>query len=146
MGNRAVITASNSKNVANSTDIGIYVHWHGGRDSVEAFLKYCKMQGFRSPETDNYGYARLAQVIANFFGGDGLSVGVDKCRNLDCDNGDNGVYIIRNWEIVGRKCFSGREQDHHNQLNMLLAINRAQPEDMRLDESELYAEFSGKED
>lgn len=36
MGNRAVITTTDQR-------IGIYLHWNGGKDSVEAFLKYCKL-------------------------------------------------------------------------------------------------------
>ena len=35
MGNRAVITASLSNDPQTSNDIGIYLHWNGGRDSVE---------------------------------------------------------------------------------------------------------------
>lgn len=69
MGNRAVITTSQSKDVQTSIDIGVYLHWNGGRDSVEAFLSYCKLRGFRPPERDCYGWARLCQVIGNFFGG-----------------------------------------------------------------------------
>ena len=100
MGNRAVITTSRDNDVSMSNDIGIYLHWNGGRDSVEAFLEYCKRRGFRSPDQDCYGWARLCQVIGNFFGND-LSIGIDRCCNLDCDNWDNGVYIIKNWKIVG---------------------------------------------
>ena len=53
MGNRAVITASLSNDPQTSNDIGIYLHWNGGRDSVEAFLEYCKRRGFRPPDQDN---------------------------------------------------------------------------------------------
>ena len=134
MGNRAVITASTALDVAESNDIGVYVHWNGGRDSVEAFLKYCKLQGFRSPETDCYGYARLCQVIANFFGAGGLSVGVEKCCRLDCDNYDNGVYIIKDWEIVDRQYFEGGEQDEYSLEAMLLDIDESQPKSMQLGE------------
>lgn len=49
MGNRAVITASKSSDVAKSNDIGIYLHWYGGRDSVEAFLKYCELKKIQKP-------------------------------------------------------------------------------------------------
>ena len=56
MGNRAVITASKSRNVETSQDIGVYVHLNGGRDSVEAFLKYCELKKYRSPSDDNYGW------------------------------------------------------------------------------------------
>lgn len=124
MGNRAVITTVNG--IAND-DIGIYLHWNGGRDSVEAFLTYCRMKGFRPPEKDNYGWARLCQVIGNYFGGE-LSIGIDRCSRLDCDNGDNGVYYIKGWKIVGREFFSGKEQDRYDLHTMLEEIDSAQPE------------------
>lgn len=56
MGNRAIIKGKNQA-------LGVYVHWNGGYDSVNAFCTYCKLKGYRSPETDSYGIARLAQVI-----------------------------------------------------------------------------------
>lgn len=132
MGNRAVITTDRmSLNVATSNDIGVYLHWNGGRDSVEAFLAYCKLKGYRPPERDNYGWARLCQVIGNFFGGE-TSIGIDKCCNLDCDNYDNGVYIIENWEIVDRKFFDGYEQDSYDLLTMMLDIDGCQPKGEQL--------------
>lgn len=125
MGNRAVITTR--ENFENN-GVGVYLHWNGGRDSVEAFLKYCELRRFRTPDTDPYGWARLAQVIANFFGMDGLSVGVDTIDHLNCDNGNNGVYIIEGWKIVDREYFTGEEQ-HEYELNaMLQNIDDAQPE------------------
>ena len=59
MGNRAVIATREKK-------IGVYLHWNGGRDSVEGFLTYCKLKGYRCPEKDNYGWARLCQVKNKF--------------------------------------------------------------------------------
>ena len=138
MGNRAVITTSKSTDIKNSTDIGIYLHWNGGRDSVQAFLKYCELKGYRSPEKDNYGWARLCQVIGNFFGGE-LSIGIDSCCSLDCDNWDNGVYIIKDWKTVGRKYFDGIEQDNYNLKDMLFDINEAQPEGEKLDKKVIEA-------
>jgi len=93
MGNRAVIS-----NREKWRDVAIYVHWNGGRPSIEAFLKYAKDKGIRD---DDYGLARLTQIICNFFGGS-LSVGVGNIDRLDTD-GDHGVYEIYNWEIVGRR-------------------------------------------
>ena len=141
MGNRAVITASKSEHVEETYDIGVYLHWNGGRDSVEAFLKYCELQGFRPPSADCYGYAMLCQVIANFFsdGSGGLSVGVDSCCRLDCDNFDNGVYIIQGWKIVGRKFFSGFEQNEYDLFDFLLEIDKRQPEEMQLGEERIRA-------
>lgn len=95
MGNRAVITNE-------AKQIGVYVHWNGGRLSIEGFLAYCRLKEYRNPNNDCYGWARLCQVIGNFFGGE-CSVGIDKYERLDTDNGDNGVYVIgKNWEIVDR--------------------------------------------
>lgn len=129
MGNRAVITTEeNFKN----NGIGVYVHWNGGRDSIEAFLEYCKRQGYRPPEDDCYGWAYLVTTLGNFFGS-GLSLGVDVVNRLDCDNYDNGVYFIENWEIVGRKYFeNGVEQDEYDLEEMVNAIDEKQPENMRL--------------
>ena len=138
MGNRAVIvTKENFEN----NGIGIYVHWNGGVKSVTAFLDYCKMRDFRAPDEDNYGWARLTQVIANFMGGDGLSVGVDTVNNLDCDNGDNGTYLISGWEIVGHE-YSKGYAEKYDPIELLIAIDEAQPVEQQLGEKkirELYA-------
>ena len=136
MGNRAVITASKSLDVAKSNDIGIYLHWNGGRDSVEAFLKYCELKRYRSPSKDSYGWARLCQVIANFFGG-GNSIGIDNCCHLDCNNWDNGVYIIEGWKIVDRQYYDGTEQYNYDLYEMLLKIDKAQPETEQLGEERI---------
>lgn len=137
MGNRAVIT---TKNNHESNGVGIYLHWNGGRDSVEAFIKYMELRMFR-PVSDCYGWARLCQIIGNFFGG-GLSIGIDKVWKLDTNNGDNGVYIIAEdkWEIVDRKCFKGTEQNTYPLVDMLLAIDSAQPINEQLGEEFIKAE------
>lgn len=133
MGNRAVITTRSKK-------IGIYLHWNGGRDSVEGFLAYCKLKQYVSPEKDNYGWARICQVIGNFFGGSN-SIGIDRYDNLDIDNGDNGVYIIENWEIVDRLYYEGREQQEYSLLDMLQDINNQQPENEKLSKEEIIGYF-----
>lgn len=120
MGNRAVITNKDRQ-------IGVYLHWNGGRDSVNAFLTYCKIAGYRDLTSDpSYGFARLTQVISNWFGG-GLSVGVNVLSRLDCDNFDNGMYIVDGWNIVGREYYDGEEQDEYDLEDMLLDIDSKQP-------------------
>ena len=126
MGNRAVITTPSKK-------IGIYLHWNGGRDSVEAFLKYCELQNFESPEKSFYGWARLSQVISNYFKG-GLSIGIDEYYKLDTDNWDNGVYIIKNWQIIGREFKRYEEQNEYDLNKMLVLIDKKQPKHMQLGE------------
>ena len=128
MGNRAVIT---TKENMDNNGIGVYLHWNGGRDSVRAFLKYCELKGYRAPSEDNYGWARLCQVIGNFFGGRD-SLGIDVVNNLDCSNWDNGVYLIEGWEIVGRMYFDGEEQDYYELIKMLRSINDKMPESERI--------------
>jgi hypothetical protein len=120
MGNRAVITTEKE-------EIGVYLHWNGGRDSVEGFLAVCKQLEHRPPEEDCYGWARLCQVIGNFFGGT-TSLGIDKLENLDCDNGDNGMYIIKDWKIIGRKFFDNRqEQKEYKPDDVIKTIMAKQP-------------------
>ena len=110
MGNRAVITTA----PYDENNVGIYLHWNGGRASIEGFLLACKRLSFCSPGADgNYALARLTSAIAAYFGADdgGLPVGIGPCSKLDTDNGDNGVYLIDgDWEIVGRDHFSWSEE------------------------------------
>ena len=135
MGNRAVIT---TKENFENNGIGIYVHWNGGLDSVRAFLKYCELKEYRKPTSDCYGWARLCQVISNYFGG-GLSIGIDRVDRLDCDNGDNGVYIIDGWKIVDRVYAPAREQDEYDLHEMLKDIDENQQEGERIpDRIEAY--------
>ena len=135
MGNRCVITTE--ENYA-KCGVGVYLHWNGGRDSVAAFLQYCKLKGYRAPDKDCYGWARLCQVIGNFFEGSS-SVGIDTLDMLDCDNGDNGVYLTRGWEIVGRKYFTGEEQNVYDLQEMLIEIDSHMSPADRLGEDYLMA-------
>ena len=123
MGNRAVIT---TKANMDNNGVGVYLHWNGGRDSVRAFLKYCELKGYRAPSEDNYGWARLCQVIGNFFGGS-TSLGIDTVNNLDCNNWDNGVYLIEGRELAGRLYFDGEEQDYYELIKMLRSIHVCMP-------------------
>lgn len=133
MGNRAVITTR--ENFENN-GVGVYLHWYGGRENIEAFLKYCELKGYRRPTTDSYGWARLCQVIGNAIGG-GLSLGIDTLNRLDCNNGDNGVYIIDGWQIVGREYFNGDELEEEETLEEILHdIDEAQPKSERLTKEE----------
>ena len=134
MGNRAVIGWVDRQGGFNPGSVGVYLHWNGGRDSVEAFLAYCEACGFRSPSEDDYGVARFVQVVCNFFGssGGGLSVGVNRIDRLDADNGDNGLYVCRSWNIVERRHFNQEEQNVYPLEGMLNEINQRQPEEMRL--------------
>ena len=100
MGNRAVIQMQ-------GVDAGIYLHWNGGIDTVEPLLSVAKEYGLRG---DDYGIARLAQMMGNFFGGI-LSLGVENVDKLDTNNGDNGTYVIdKEFNIVERLHMRAEEQ------------------------------------
>ena len=122
MGNRAIIKAKGNDNKA------VYLHWNGGRDSVEAFLKYCELRDFRGFD-DDYGMARFCQVVGNFFGAEGLSIGITDYTDLD---EDNGVYVVEGWEIVERINFNGVEQNEYDLQEMLIEIDKEQPEKQQL--------------
>lgn len=100
MGNRAVITASPLQ----TQGVGIYLHWNGGPESVLAFLDVARERGYRDPSRDDqYAMARLCGLICEFFGPGDSSVGIGPLDQLDCNNYDNGVYVIgEGWEVIDR--------------------------------------------
>ena len=105
MGNRAVIAyvpsdqkiPDNYEEGAKAGLAGIYLHWNGGRESVAAFLRLAREYDIRP---DDYGLARLTQIIGNFIGGT-YSLGVAPITHLDTNNWDNGTFVVRDWQIVG---------------------------------------------
>lgn len=110
MGNRAVITASTSR----TSGLGIYLHWSGGAESVLAFLDTAKQLGYRSPNMDEtYGMARLCGLICLFMGvRDNTGIGIGDLSQLDCDNYDNGVYVVGNdWTVTNRWGKGGKPLD-----------------------------------
>ena len=115
MGNRAVIQMQDE-------DTGIYLHWNGGRDSIEPLLEVAREYGLRG---DDYGIARLIQIIGNTFDGT-LGMGAASPEHLDRDNGDNGTYVIdENFKIVNRLFQRYPEQDNHSFDGMKEHIKKA---------------------
>lgn len=72
--------------------IGIYLHWNGGIESVQAFLDAAKKLGMDNANND-YLPARMCQIIGNFLGST-YSLGIGVLSSLDCDNGDNGTFVV----------------------------------------------------
>ena len=136
MKHSAVITISKSNDIKNSEDIGLYFCWNGRRDAVEAALTYCEFKRYKGPSYTSYGWARLYQVIGSSFcdSSDNTSIGLGMCCDLDCDNGYNGVYIIKGWKIVGRQYIVSAEQRSHKLLDTLIYIDSKQPATEQLGE------------
>lgn len=121
MGNRGLITGYGSP-------IGIYLHWNGGRDSIEAFLAYAKLQGHcpRGNFVDEL--PALLTIIVNFFGNTGLNVYLHPIKDItNALTLDHGTYVIDNWTIVNRYHAPSIEQDTHQLTEMLIVIDERQP-------------------
>ena len=129
MGNRAVIALDSCE----KNSIGIYLHWNGGRDSVEGFLLATKeIMGDRLGDKA-YGKARLIECITTFIDGN-LSVGVDLIQNLDKNicisdkwtNWDNGIYLVDTgtMEIIKRFHYPYEEQKNHDPKDICETIIR----------------------
>ncbi len=104
--------------------------------------EYCKLKGYRSPEEDNYGVARLCQVIGNFFGGT-LSVGIvsmPETKHMSPHTMrkywtlGSGIYELQNWDIVTHWNYDGsviKPEDEqcvgHNLIEALLDIDYCMP-------------------
>lgn len=130
MGNRTIITTMERK-------IQVYVHWNGGKASIKAFLDYCNAQKYRFPEADDYGWARLCQVIGNFFGST-TSVGVGLYTDGSEADCDNGTYIIEKWKIVGRENAPSQEEWYlEKYAGVMREVNAMMPEKDRLSSEEL---------
>ena len=131
MGNRAVIQMKGS-------NAGFYVHWNGGRDSVLPFLDLMRNVGIKgrdcvdTPETL---IAKLALMWKVIFDADLV---VDNVARLDCDNYDNGVYLIdEDFNIVGRKFYSGPEQDWYSYDETIRGMNEDLPNRLRLTDKQI---------
>ncbi len=129
MGERGVITTQKD---LDENGIGVYLHWLGSPEDVYPLLEYCRIRGFRLPENDSYGYARLIQVATNVSGGEGLSVDVNRVDKLDMQNWNNGVYVIRGWKVEKRLYCDEDEDDIYGFYDTMEGLDNAQPADQRI--------------
>ena len=109
MGCRCVILDKNTTKENANQKIGIYLHWHGDKETVQELLEEVKAKHPRGVISDpSYGYARLCQIIADEITAETLAspfetakshayetgIGIGIVSELDIQNGDNGVYYI----------------------------------------------------
>ena len=74
-----------------------------------------------------------------------MSLGIDVASHLDCDNYDNGVYIIDRWEIVGRLYNHRAEQAEYDVDSFVLELNEKMPEQSRIDDNVLQELLKAEE-
>lgn len=109
MGNRAILTFGKSE-----ISPCIYLHWNGGRASVEGFLAAATTLNIAANGNYTTRMDELAELIAkDFFDGEvGLTVYRQSYGDSDTDNGDNGVYVLdTGLNIVGREFAAMEEVD-----------------------------------
>jgi len=129
MGNRAVVVLlQEDEDFDIDEAVGVYLHDNGGRDRVEAFLTFCDRIGARVNDK-TYGTAQFVKVVSNFIGTT-LGIGVGLIKDLDPE-GENGLYIVKNWKIVGRMYAPEREEETHSQFKWLKDIYKAQPKSIQ---------------
>lgn len=117
MGNRAVITFTN-----HATSPCIYLHWNGGRASVEGFLKAAQQLELLPSKFNHESefLDKFAELIAErFFDCKvGMTVYREKYGTSDTDNYDNGVYVIdQKLAIIGRLYFRNSEEIDQNKTD-----------------------------
>ena len=140
MGNRAVIAFSTEARAP-----AIYLHWNGGRASVQGFLDAARELGMRSvPTAGRHEYradyapqARCLDWIAQevmaraFFGCDvGFTVYREEYGRADKDNGDNGTYILNPHDLsIDRRIYvrGGEEYDAAKQSEITAHIMQRAP-------------------
>ena len=123
MGNRGLIAFKQKESVKKKEDVPcIYLHWNGGRDSVEAFLDATRRLGVRKNDP-SYAMARLTQIIANYLGGT-LSIGISSVGDWALDFLDNGIYWVDELEIYDRTdTYDGyQEQNSYDHEELVKAI------------------------
>jgi len=123
MGNRCLIAFKEKESTKKKEDVPcIYLHWNGGRDSVEAFLDATRRLGVRKNDP-SYGMARLTQIIANYLGGT-LSIGISSVGDWALDFLDNGIYWVDELEIYDRTdTYDGyQEQNSYDHETLVKAV------------------------
>jgi hypothetical protein len=111
MGNRAVITFSTYTNAP-----AIYLHWNGGRASVEGFLSAARQLGLRharTPQAQTDALDQLAEMLARYYFRCDVGMNVYRLHyaGSDRDNGDNGTYVIGRDLTITERLFKPRAEE-----------------------------------
>ena len=109
MGNRAVIAFTEASDAP-----AIYLHWNGGRASVEGFLEAARALSIRTAGADHAKTLdMLAQTIARYFFGHevGHTVYREPYGRTDRNNGDNGVYLLAPDLTIRKRLHAPRHEE-----------------------------------
>lgn len=113
MGNRAIITLEDRNGA--SHPVALYLHWHGGLESVLAFVTFTWNTFPRGHEDMFTFHARLCQVIGNFFP-DGLSLYALPLAHAGDWSTQHGIFhfslSVSGPRLVGRDYYVERAKSH----------------------------------
>lgn len=109
MSNSAVIVFTDGKKAYTDNNIAIYLHWNGGLPKVQGMLNAGKVLIKDRLGDEAYCIARFIQMVGNYMSPGLTSLGVGTAGSLDCDNGDNGTYVVdfNTLKILARKYACG---------------------------------------
>ena len=134
MGDRAIVVLKKEVMTDGVTHTLIspqmYLHWNGSPNNVSTYIDKLAetMEGRRGDLS--YAFARLVGIAHEDIEGN-LSLGVYSNDFKDDDiydnvsrisHGDNGVYVVENWEIVDREFNPGQEQQEYDFNEMVAEI------------------------
>ena len=88
MGNRAVISF-----FTNTTSPSLYLHWNGGRASVEGFLAGCLDAGYQATGDQKQDMDQIERCLRPFFARNGECLNIYRQPVGRADT-DNGWYIL----------------------------------------------------
>ena len=121
MGNRAVISFSCAKSAP-----CIYLHWDGGRCSVEAMLIAARHLNFEAP-LQGMGdparfdaQAKVLDSIAEMVNKWGGSAYRETYGSTDTDNWDNGVYLIDDELHITKRIFNRNPEEVNDEKKQAL--------------------------
>lgn len=136
MGNRAVIIESRKRE-------GIYQHWNGGRDSIEPMLYYAKH--FLNDDSNLFENNLKKVAFISMCCGFRPEYSNDY-DNLDCNNGDNGVYVInKDFDIIERRFYKYSEQNNYKFEDFLIYIDELMPKNFQKGKDFILKYIASKE-
>ena len=98
MSNRLIITATPNLYLAASKDVGVRIDGDYDANFVKASNNFFKLMRLTPPENDFYSYAAMATAISKLAGNENVTI--SKLCEEDLNRCRNGVYVIKDWDIV----------------------------------------------
>jgi len=157
MGNRAFIQfgTGTGKENPKQTGVGVYMHWNGGRDTIDPLLKVARELKKESSKAANINVGKDIDNFVFLARSRGFSPEITPYKpdpKLGYDEswigiGDNGLYEVHDLKIVNRRTYKGEkvvEQKVHDPKEMAQSI-RSSVSDTFIEADDWHKEHFPKE-